>query len=64
MMVKDKKTAFVIFVVIFTALWNLLDFLYSTLITKSGYQFKSTTDLMIPLGLALVLGYLQFLRNE
>ena len=63
-MVKDKKTAFVIFVVIFTALWNLLDFLYSTLITKSGYQFKSTTDLMIPLGLALVLGYLQFLRNE
>jgi len=63
-MVKDKKTAFVIFVVIFMALWNLLDFLYSTLITKSGYQFKSTTDLMVPLGLALVLGYLQFLRNE
>ena len=63
-MVKDKKTAFVIFVVIFMALWNLLDFLYSTLITKSGYQFKSTTDLMIPLGLALVLGYLQFLRSE
>jgi F0F1-type ATP synthase membrane subunit a len=63
-MVKDKKTAFVIFVMIFTALWNLLDFLYSTLITKSGYQFKSTTDLMIPLGLALVLGYLQFLRSE
>ena len=63
-MVKDKKTAFVIFVLIFMALWNLLDFLYSTLITKSGYQFKSTTDLMIPLGLALVLGYLQFLRNE
>lgn len=63
-MVKDKKTTFVIFVVIFMALWNLLDFLYSTLITKSGYQFKSTTDLMIPLGLALVLGYLQFLRNE
>ena len=63
-MVKDKKTAFVIFVVIFMALWNLLDFLYSTLITKSGYQFKSTTDLMVPLGLALVLGYLQFMRNE
>ena len=63
-MVKDKKTAFVIFVVVFMALWNLLDFLYSTLITKSGYQFKSTTDLMVPLGLALVLGYLQFLRNE
>ena len=63
-MVKDKKTAFVIFVVIFMALWNLLDFLYSTLISKSGYQFKSTTDLMIPLGLALVLGYLQFLRSE
>ncbi len=63
-MVKDKKTAFVIFVVIFMALWNLLDFLYSTLITKSGYQFRTSTDLMIPLGLALVLGYLQFLRNE
>jgi len=63
-MVKDKKTAFVIFVVIFMALWNLLDFLYSTLISKSGYQFKSTTDLMIPLGLALVFGYLQFLRSE
>ena len=63
-MVKDKKTAFVIFVVVFMALWNLLDFLYNTVITKIGYQFKTTTDLMIPLGLALVLGYLQFLRNE
>ena len=62
-MVKDKKTAFVIFVVIFMALWNLLDFLYSTFITKSGYQVKTTTDLLIPLTLALLLGYLQFLRN-
>lgn len=63
-MVKDKKTAFVIFVVIFMALWNLLDFLYSTFITKAGYQFRTSTDLLIPLGMALVLGYLQFLRNE
>ena len=63
-MVKDKKTAFVIFVVVFMALWNLLDFLYNTVITKGGYQFKTTTDLMLPLVLALVLGYLQFLRNE
>ena len=63
-MVKDKKTAFVIFVLIFMALWNLLDFLYNTVITKIGYQFKTTTDLLIPLGMALVLGYLQFLRNE
>lgn len=63
-MVKDKKTAFVIFVLIFMALWNLLDFLYSTFITKAGYQFRTSTDLLIPLGMALVLGYLQFLRNE
>lgn len=63
-MVKDKKTAFVIFVVIFMALWNLLDFLYSTFITKACYQFRTSTDLLIPLGMALVLGYLQFLRNE
>lgn len=63
-MVKDKKTVFVIFVVIFMALWNLLDFLYCTVITKAGYQFRTSTDLLIPLGMALVLGYLQFLRNE
>lgn len=60
----NKNAAFALFVVIIMALWNVLDCLYATFITHSGYQFDVGTDLIIPLAVALVSGYLFFLRKK
>lgn len=63
-MMKNKNVAFVLFVVLFIACWNLLDFIWSALITKSPYIFSAGTDLGIPLVAALIIGYFLFLRNK
>lgn len=39
----------VIFIVVFVAVWNLLDFLYCTYITRSGYHFSFLTDAGAPI---------------
>ena len=44
----------IIFVVLFAGMWNLLDFLYSTFITHSGYTFSFSTDMIMPLAVLLV----------
>lgn len=64
MMIKNKYVAFGLFVVLFMVGWNLLDFIWSALITKSPYNFSAGTDLAIPLVSALVIGYFLFLRNK
>jgi len=61
---KNKYIAYGLFLILFTVFWNLLDFLYATLITHSGYRFGVGTDLFIPLVVAGVLGYLLFLRKK
>ena len=61
---KNKYIAYGLFLILFTAFWNLLDFLYATLITHSGYRFGAGTDLFIPLVVAGVSGYLLFLRKK
>lgn len=63
-MIKNKYVAFGLFVVLFMVGWNLLDFIWSALITKSPYIFSAGTDLAIPLVAALVIGYFLFLRNK
>ena len=63
-MIKNRKVAFVIFVVLFIVFWNLLDLLYSALITKEPYHFSTGNDMGLPLVSALVLGCLLFLRNK
>lgn len=62
-MIKNKKIAFAIYVVVFMVFWNILDFLYATLITHSGYTFGAGTDMLIPLCLSIVSGYLFFLKD-
>ena len=47
-----------------TVFWNLLDYLYATLITHNGYRFGAGTDLLIPIVVAGVSGYLLFLRKK
>ena len=63
-MIKNKYAAFGLFVALFFALWQLMDFLYSTLITKIGYQFSPIIDLTVPLVVAVTTGYLLFLRKK
>ena len=63
-MIKNKYVAFSLFAVVFLALWQLLDFLYNTFITKIGYQFSPIIDLIVPLAVAVTVGYLLFLRKK
>ena len=63
-MIKNKYVAFGLFVALFFAIWQLLDFLYNTFITKIGYQFSPIIDLTIPLVVSVTIGYLLFLRKK
>ena len=60
----DKYTAYALFTGMFVLFWNVLDYVYSVVITKVGYHFTSGTDLFYPLLAALVLGYLLFMRKK
>ena len=63
-MIKNKYVAFVLFVIAFLALWNLADYLYTTFITSGTYHFSAGTDAAIPAAIAIVSGYLLFLRKN
>ncbi len=38
-MIKNKKAAFGLFVVLFMVCWNLLDFIWTAVISKGAYHF-------------------------
>ena len=63
-MIKNKKLAFVLFVVLFLMAWNMLDYLYSVALTRSAFRFSSGTDLLLPLIISVVTGALLFLREK
>lgn len=63
-MIKNKYVAFGIFVVCSVVLWNLLDYIYNVIITKSAFHFAFSSNLLLPLSLAIVAGYLFYLRND
>ena len=63
-MVKNKYAAFVLFVIAFLALWNLADYLYTTFITSGTYHFAVGTDGAVTAVIAIVSGYLCFLRKN
>ena len=63
-MIKNKKTAFVLYVVLFLLFWNVLEYIYSVLITQQPYYFTPGTDMGLPVILALISGYIFFLRNK
>ncbi|MBR4343551.1 MAG: hypothetical protein IKP88_12765 [Lachnospiraceae bacterium] len=44
--------------------FNLFDFIYSEFITKSGYEFAVTAEVVFPALVAAVMGYLLFLRKK
>ena len=49
-----KIVLFILFVALFIAFWNICDLLWSTFITRKGYQFSLTSDILFPLVLATV----------
>ena len=59
-MIKNKYVAFVLFVIAFLAFWNL----YTTFITNGAYHFAAGSDGALPVGIALVSGYLLFVRKN
>ena len=63
-MVKNKYVAFALFVIVFLAFWNLADYLYTTFITNETYHFTAGVDGSLPAVLAIVSGYLLFLRKS
>lgn len=54
----------ILFTVIFVGVWNLLDMLFSTFITRSGYEFGIGDDLLLPLFIAVVLDYPLILKRQ
>jgi len=63
-MIKNRWTAFVLFVILFTAFWNVLDFLYTRFIAGGSYGFSAAGDMLAPVAVGVVAGYLLFLNNE
>ena len=63
-MIKNKYVAFILFIIIFLAFWNLADYLYTTFITSGAYHFAAGTDGVLPAAVAIVSGYLLFMRKN
>lgn len=62
-MIKSKYAAFCLFVVLFLVFWNLIDYLYTSFITHGVYHFAAGTDLVTPLTVSILSGYLLYLRK-
>lgn len=63
-MIKNKTVAFVIFVLVGIAIWNICELIYTSFITKSGYQFDATECIGKPALLAVLVGYALFLTKK
>ena len=59
-MIKDKRVAYAIYIMVFMVVWNVLHILFD----KSGYDADLMTDVATPIVLAIVTGYLFFLAEK
>ena len=62
-MIKSKYAAFCLFVVLFLLFWNLIDYLYTSFIAHGVYQLTAGADLITPLTVSILTGYLLYLRK-
>ncbi|MCR4633537.1 MAG: hypothetical protein K5648_05365 [Erysipelotrichaceae bacterium] len=60
----DKNKAYVIFVAAFLVVRSLLSFLFTLLIDRTAYHFDMLNDLMIPMLLAAVIGYIFIYKRK
>ena len=63
-MIKNKIVALCLFIVVWIAIWNIGDYLYSSFVTKSTYRFTTGSDLLVPLIVSVVVGYFVLLRRK
>ena len=63
-MIKDKRIAFALYVILFVVFWNILDILYMTFVSGTGYTAGKGFDIDTPLLLGLVTGYLFFIAKS
>lgn len=63
-MIKDKRIAFALYVVLFVVLWNILDLLWSKNVNGAGYDPAAGFDIVTPLIVAVVTGYLFFIAKK
>ena len=63
-MIKNKYVAFILFVIVMLAAWNLLDYLYTTFISGGAYRFAAGSDLGLPVVVAVVVGCFLFLKKQ
>ena len=63
-MIKNKTVAFVLFVVVFLLVWNVLNYIYSSYISGNGYQFEASKGIGMPSIISIMIGYLLFLRKK
>ncbi len=59
-----KVFKYVLYIVLFMLFWNLLTFLWDSLIEKTGFRFAAGSDLGLPFVVAAVTGYLLVLRRN
>ncbi len=57
-MIKDKRVAFALYVVLFIVFWNIIDILWSRFAEGAGYDPATGFEIVTPLIVALVTGYL------
>jgi rhodanese-related sulfurtransferase len=62
--IKDKRIQFALYVVLFTVFWNIIKYV-AQIVLSGGHYIDSNTneDLMVPLTIAIVTGYLFYLRS-
>ena len=60
----NKKKAYAIFVIMMLIFWDLIDFTFQVLVEKKTYVFSAGQNLIMPLVMAGVLGYLLILRRK
>lgn len=63
-MIRNKKTAFAIYVVLFILMWNLAEILWLTFVDGSGYVLTASVDIATPLIVAIVTGYLFYTADK
>ena len=52
---KKKLLAIVEYIIGFVLVWNVLDYLYSTFITRTAYHFSISQDMLMPLGMMVII---------
>ena len=53
---KDNKlVSILIYIIVFVLAWNILDYLYTSFITRGSYQFSVSTDMIVPLTVMIII---------